>query len=177
MTTTPSTPPADRCGSKRRRRWTRRVLLGGGVALALAGAGAWYGHAQPRHHGWGMAGAMDAESAGEWAQLMTRQMLRRIDATPEQETKIQAIVAGALRELLPMREGARAAHGDALKLVSAPAVDRAALETLRAAQIAMHDQASKRMMQAVLEIADALTPAQREQLARTLAEHRWGPHR
>ncbi len=177
MTTTPSTPPGDRCGSKRRRRWTRRVLLGGGVALAIAGAGAWYSHAQPRHHGSGMMGAMDAESASEWAQLMTRQMLRRIDATPEQETKIQAIVAGALKELLPMREGARAARSEALQLVSAPAIDRAAIEKLRGAQIAMHDQASKRMMQAVLEIADALSPAQREQLTGVLAERRWGPHR
>jgi periplasmic protein CpxP/Spy len=180
--TTTKTPPAgDEHGAKRRWRWTRRALFGGAIATALAGAGVWISHAQQRHHGWHHAGhsmgAMDAESAGEWAQLATRQMLRRIDASSEQQSRIEAIVAGAVKDLVPLRDAARMAREEAIKLVTAPAVDRAAIERLRAGQIAVHEQASKRIAAAIGDIADVLTPAQREELTRMMVERRWGRHR
>lgn len=174
--TTDITPTGDEHGKKRRWRWTRRAMFGSGIALALAGTGAFFSHAQPRHHGWGHhgGGAMDAESATEWAQLMTRQALRRVDATPEQEARIQAIIGGTLKELLPLRDEARLARRESLQLLAAPTIDRAAMEKLRAGQIAVHEQASKRVMQAVLEVAEILKPEQREQLTKMIAERRWG---
>lgn len=176
--TTETTPLGDEHGKKRRWRWTRRALFGSGIALALAGTGAFFGHAQSRHHGWGHhgAGAMDAESATEWAQLMTRQALRRVDATPDQEARIQAIIGGALKDLLPLRDEGRLARKESLQLIGAASIDRNAIERLRAGQIAVHEQASKRVMQAVLEIADVLKPEQREQLTKMIAERRWGRH-
>lgn len=175
---TPTTPQADEHGRKRRWRWTRRVLFGSGIAVALAGAGSYFTHAQPRAHFWGghhgHGASFDPQSATEWAQLMTRQMLRRVDASADQQDRVQAIVAGALKDLLPMRDEGRMARQESLKLVSAATIDRDALERLRAGQIAMHEQASKRMMKAVLDISEVLTPEQREKLAQAMAEHRWG---
>ncbi|MBM3525822.1 MAG: periplasmic heavy metal sensor [Alphaproteobacteria bacterium] len=176
-TPTPTPPQTDEHGRKRRWRWTRRVLFGSGIAVALAGAGTYFTHAQPRHHFWGghhHGGAFDAQSATEWAQLMTRQMLRRVDATADQQDRVQAIVAGALKDLMPMREEGRTAREAGVKLVTAPTIDRDALERLRAGQISMHEQASRRMMKAVLDIAEVLTPEQRDKLAQAMAEHRWG---
>lgn len=177
--TTETTPTRDEYGGKRRWRWTRRVLFGSGIAVALASAGAYFSHAQSRHHGWGghHGAAFDPQSATEWAQLMTRQMLRRVDATTEQQERIQTIVAGALKDMLPMRDERRMARQESIKLVAAPTIDRDALERLRAGQIAMHEQASKRMMKAVLDIAEVLTPEQREKLTQVMTEHRWGPRR
>ena len=171
-----TTPNGDEYGSRRRWRWTRRVLFGSGIAVALASAGAYFAHAQSRHHGWGghHAAAFDPQSAAEWAQLMTRQMLRRIDATPEQQERIQAIVGIALKDMLPMREQGRMARQEGIQLLAAPTIDREALERLRAGQIALHEQASKHMTKAVLDIAETLTPAQRDKLALAIAEHRWG---
>lgn len=178
MTTDTTTPQGDEHGKKRRWRWTRRAMFGSGIALALAGTGAYFTQAQPRHHGWGHhgAGTMDAESATEWAQLMTRQALRRVDATPEQEARIQTIIGGALKELLPLREETRLARSEILQLIGASSIDRAAMERLRAGHVVAHEQASKRVMQAVLEIADTLKPEQREQLTKMIAERRWGRH-
>lgn len=178
---TPSQPKGDEHGAKRRWRWTRRALFGGAIVAALAGVGGWIGHAQQRHHGWHHAGhsmgAMDAESAGEWAQLATRQMLRRINASSEQQARIETIVAGAVKDLVPLRDEARMAREEAIKLVAAPVVDRGAIERLRAGQIAVHEQASKRIATAVGDIAEVLTPAQREELTRMMVERRWGRQR
>ena len=49
-----------------------------------------------------------------------------------------------------------------MTLFAQPTVDAAALEALRQKQMAMHDAASKRMMQAMLDVAQVLTPEQRK---------------
>ena len=163
--TTPHTTP----NTTRRWRWARRALLGGGVALALAAPAAWVAQGQSRRGG-------DLESAQEWAAVFVRQALRRLDATPEQHAKVQAIVERALGDLYPLRDQHRASRDAALKLLAAESVDRAAAERLRAQQIGLYDQASKRMMQAVLDVAEVLTPAQRDALAKEIAERRWRHH-
>jgi Spy/CpxP family protein refolding chaperone len=154
----------------RRWRWARRTLLGGGVALALAAPTAWIAQSQIRR------GGADLESAQEWAAVFVRQSLRKLDATPDQHAKVQAIVERALGDLYPLRDQHRASRDAALKLLAADTVDRAGAEALRARQIALYDQASKRMMQAVLDVAEVLTPAQRDALAKEIAERRWRHH-
>lgn len=152
------------------RRWGRRALFAGGMAALLTGAAM----AHPGHGGFG--GGHDLQSSQEWAELAARQMLRKIDATPEQQAKIDAIIVAAVKDIHPLREQTRAARGDAMKLLGAPTVDRGAAEQLRAQQIALHEKISRRMMQAMLDAAEVLTPPQREKLAKTMAErHRHGP--
>jgi len=64
-----------------------------------------------------------------------------------------------------VREKARAARKQAVGLLAADHIDRGAIETLRAEQIQLAEQASKRFTQALADVAEVLTPAQRKQIA------------
>ena len=55
--------------------------------------------------------------------------------------------------------------------LAAPTVDRAKLETLRADQMKLAETATKRVTDAVADIADVLTPAQRADLGQRV--ERW----
>jgi Spy/CpxP family protein refolding chaperone len=58
------------------------------------------------------------------------------------------------------------AHKRAHELLLQPTMDRAALEALRAEQIASADEASKKLVQFLADAADVLTPEQRAKLAK-----------
>ena len=85
-----------------------------------------------------------------------------LDATPEQQEKLRAIAKAAVKDLLPMREKAKAARARAAELLTQPKVDRAAIEAFRAEQMALAEAASKRFAQAVTDAAEVLTPEQRQ---------------
>jgi Spy/CpxP family protein refolding chaperone len=99
-----------------------------------------------------------------------------LDATPEQQEKLRAIAKAAVRDLLPMREKARTVKERAAQLLLQPKVDRAAIEAFRAEQIALADAASRRLAQAVGDIAEALTAEQRQK-AHELLQWRRGQWR
>jgi Spy/CpxP family protein refolding chaperone len=65
----------------------------------------------------------------------------------------------------------REARQQAVALLAEPTVDRAALEVLRAGQLQLAEGASRRLTQALADVADVLTPEQRRQLAERAA--RW----
>ena len=79
-----------------------------------------------------------------------------------------------------MREKLHSAGKQALAITSAPTIDRAAMERLRAEQVALADSVSKRITQAFADAAEVLTPEQRQKVAGRLTErmeHRergWG---
>ena len=52
-----------------------------------------------------------------------------------------------------------------MQIFAAPTVDAAAAESLRQQMLAQHDQASKRMLQAMLDVSKVLTPEQRAKMA------------
>jgi protein CpxP len=96
---------------------------------------------------------------------MLRHLYVEVDATDTQKQQLAPIVKGAVRDLLPMRERMRDARMQAVALLSQPTVDRAALEALRANQLQLAEQASRRVTQALADAADVLTPEQRKALA------------
>ena len=110
------------------------------------------------------------------ADRMIRHVSIEIDATTEQQDKLRAIVRGAVKDLLPVREKVLAARTTARELLTQQTIDRAAIEKLRADQIAIHDAASKRLVQAVADAAEVLTPEQRGKLSTMLPPRggRWG---
>ena len=67
------------------------------------------------------------------------------------------------------------ARRQAVELLSHDTVDRAALEALRADQLKLAEQASRRFTQALADVADVLTPEQRKALAERIG--RWHGHR
>jgi Spy/CpxP family protein refolding chaperone len=135
------------------------------LAIAMAGSVALTAQAGPMgdmHHG--HRGHMGAEGSRGGMHLSDR-MLERIKATPEQRTQIRSIMDAARKDLQAQRESGRALREQSMQLFTQPNVDANAAEALRQKQLAQHDQASKRMMQAMLEASRVLTPEQRAQIA------------
>jgi protein CpxP len=109
------------------------------------------------------------------ADRMVRHLSIEIDATTEQQEKLRTIVRDAVKELLPMREKFMSARTTARDLLTQQTVDRAAIEKFRADMIATNDAVSKRLVQAVADAAEVLTPEQRRRISDLVAAHRrWG---
>jgi Spy/CpxP family protein refolding chaperone len=111
-----------------------------------------------------MNGAIEA-IVDAHADRMIRHLAVEIDATAEQQDKLQSIVHAAVKDLLPVREKVEAAKTTARELLTQQTIDRAALEKLRADQIALHDAASRRLIQAIADAAETLSPEQRRKIS------------
>jgi Spy/CpxP family protein refolding chaperone len=96
---------------------------------------------------------------------MTKHMAIELDATSEQQGKIASIAKAAVADLRPLREKAQAARTQAVTLLTAPTIDRTAIERLRTEQIALAETASKRIAQALADAADVLNPEQRRKVS------------
>ena len=70
-----------------------------------------------------------------------------------------------MKNLLPVRDKILAARATGRELLTQPTIDRAAIEKLRADQIATHEAVSKQLVQAVADAADVLTPEQRRKIS------------
>jgi Spy/CpxP family protein refolding chaperone len=150
-----------------RRLFSRRWRVAG-LAAAVAGVLAIGACSHTPHRGWGdgpAAGQMDPERASRFAERMADRLVSEVDGTPEQKQRIAAIAKDAMTDLAPLREQARTARRQSIDLLRAPTVDRAAIETLRAGQVALADGASKRLARAMADAAEVLTPEQRGRLA------------
>jgi Spy/CpxP family protein refolding chaperone len=139
------------------------VALAGGLFGAFVTKSFSQGFGPPWHHGM-MGGPMGPAFSPERADRMVRHLAVELDASADQQAKLQAIVKAAAGDIVPMREKVLAARQQARALLTAPTVDRAAIEKLRTEQIAIVDAVSKRLVQVVADAADVLTPEQRRKL-------------
>jgi Spy/CpxP family protein refolding chaperone len=91
--------------------------------------------------------------------------LRGVGASEEQQQRVSAIATTAVDDLRPLHERHRqnreAFHAALVK----PTVDRQALEELRKAEVQLADEAATRIVRAMADAAEVLTPEQRAQLA------------
>jgi protein CpxP len=152
--------------SRRRRRFLAGLVTGGLLAGLFAGGASMYAQAHSRARGWFRAGHShaDPETAGERATFAADWVLHRIDASSEQRQQVQAIVQAAVKDLWPMRDQHHQ-HRDALRAALAqPTLDHGALEDIRRAELQLADTASSRLLQAIAEAAEVLTPEQRAKL-------------
>jgi periplasmic protein CpxP/Spy len=108
------------------------------------------------------------------ADRMVRHLSIEIDATTEQQEKLRTIVHDAVKDLLPMREKIMAARTTARDLLTQQTVDRVAIEKFRTDVIATHDAVSKRLVQAIADAAEVLTPEQRRRVSDIVAAYRGG---
>jgi protein CpxP len=152
----------------KRRRFFKRAAIAtliGGVAagigfkaLAQEGGCGW-------HRSGFAAGPIDPAAIDEHLDRMLKHLYVEIDATDEQKQRLEPIVKQAAKDLLPLRDKARAARKRAVELLTADTIDRGAVETLRVEQIQLAEQASRRLTQAFADVAEVLTPAQRKEIA------------
>ena len=91
-------------------------------------------------------------------------MLDGLNATDAQRTQIKQILQSAGADLKAQHEAGRALHQKGMQIFAAPNVDAAAAEQLRQQLSAQHDQVSKRMLAAMLDVSKVLTPEQRAKL-------------
>ena len=128
-----------------------------------------------RHGFWG-GGQVDPARAEARVDRMVRHVAVEVGANGDQQEKLATIAKGLVKDVLPLREKMVAARQQARDLLTAQTIDRAALEKLRADQIAAHDAASKRIVQGLADAAEVLNPDQRKKLNELIASHqgRWG---
>jgi Spy/CpxP family protein refolding chaperone len=152
-----------------RRRFFR--FAAAGAALAGLSGLAWKATA----HG-NRGGPIDPARLDEHLDRMLKHLYVEIDATEAQRQKLEPIIKQAAKELMPLRQKVREARRQGMALLAAPSIDRGAIERLRVEQIAAADDASKRFVRALADVADVLTPEQRKTVAARV-EHRRGRHR
>jgi periplasmic protein CpxP/Spy len=146
---------AIRSGDRRRWQWMMALLLAVGGALVST---AW---ARPGGHG---EGGMMFGGSPERMGRMVDHMLDGVSATDPQRAEVKRIAQAAAADLKGTRAATRELRQRAVQVFAAPNVDAAAAESLRQQLQSQHDQSSRRMLQAMLDISRVLTPEQRAKL-------------
>ncbi len=186
---------------KPRKRGFRRYVAMAVLALASAFAGAFatkavshsshwgshFGHYRGFKHTrgpmWFMRGPIDPEWAAKRAEHRAKHFAIEVDATPEQTKKLVDISTSLTADILPLRKKIRDARKDAVALLTADNIDRAAIEQLRAQQLAEFDAATKRVTLALADAAEVLTAEQRQKVNEWVEKRRkhrgwwWRRHR
>jgi Spy/CpxP family protein refolding chaperone len=135
------------------------AILGGALAFAHTTGG----------HGPMMAGRSTEDHLEHMQALLTK-----IGASEAQKTQIEAILKPAIDDMKSTHDAHFAAFKQFHEAISAPSIDRAQLETLRASQVKLLDEASKRLVIAISDAAEVLSPDQRAALAQEIEKHHRG---
>ena len=153
-------------------RGLRRVLLASLVAVSSVTAmSAWAQPMMGGHEGHGgMHGGPEGRGGPGHLGRMFDHMLDGLNATDAQRAQIKQIATAAETDLKAQRDAGRALHEKQMQIFAAPNVDAAAAESVRAQLSAQHDQASRRMNQAMLDAAKVLTPDQRAKLGERMKQ-------
>lgn len=184
--TNPDTPHAAEANTPANRphgcRSRGRGLFVAILAMSAVGAGFFAGkamsHGFGRHHfGHGpgftkVFAPANLDDATDRAARMARHLAVEIDATKDQEAKLIALSKGVATDVFPIRQKIMDARKKGIELMKAAAVDRAAIEQLRAEQMGHVEAISKRLSTALADAGEVLTPAQRGKLAERIESFR-----
>jgi periplasmic protein CpxP/Spy len=124
------------------------------------------------HDGGVFGGPLSPAQVDDRIDRMSKHIAIELDATADQQVKIANIAKAAVADLRPLHEKAHAARAQAVTLLTAPTIDRSAVERLRAEQIGLAETASKRIAQALTDAAEVLSPEQRRKVADWMASRR-----
>ena len=151
--------------------------------LAAIGVSAW---AQPAPPPPGMEGGMDHGMHGmrggmggpgmmfggspEHMGRMIDHMLDGLNASDAQRTQIKQIAAQTAADLKAQAAAGRGLRQRGMQIFTAPTVDANAAEQLRQQMLQQHDQMSRRVTQAMVAIANVLTPEQRARVGERMRD-------
>jgi Spy/CpxP family protein refolding chaperone len=145
-------------------------LMALSVFVVVAAGAAFSAHAQghqgPGPHG----GMMMFEGPPEHVGRAVDHLLDGLNASDAQRTQVKQIAMAAAADLKSQREAARGMREKGLQIFTAPTVDAAAAEALHQQMSAQHEQASKRRLQAMLDVAKVLTPEQRVKIGERMQQ-------
>lgn len=167
----PEPSPAPHVPAPRTRRGRTLMFATLIVAAGLTGAAVTKAVSNPFGFGPGWHGMrghwgapLDPAQIEDRADRMVRHLAVELDANNEQQDKLRGIMRGMLKDVIPAREKAQAARKQARELLTQTTIDRGAMEKLRTEQIALADSVSKRVVQALGDAAEVLSPEQRRKL-------------
>ena len=135
-------------------------MITAGVVLAVASSFALVAMAGPGPGGPGGMGGL----GGEFGFFAGPHLLDSVNATDAQKAQIKQIMQAARADMKAQRTAGTGLHEQAMQLFMQPTVDATAVESLRQQMLLQHDQASRRISQAMIEISRVLTAEQRAQL-------------
>ncbi len=159
----------------RRARW---VIVGMAMTLLAAiGMSAWaqqapspdvrpgwsehrHGRMNGGHERGGMGPGMFGGSPERMGRMVDR-MLDGLNATDAQRTQIKQIAASAAADVKAQRQAGRDVRSRGMQALLAPSVDAAGVEGARQQMLQQHEQTSRRVSRALVDIAKLLTPEQR----------------
>jgi Spy/CpxP family protein refolding chaperone len=127
-----------------------------------------HGEMQGEMHGAG--GMMLFGGSPEQIARHVDRMLDGLNATDAQRTQIKQIAQAAAVDLKAQREAGKSLHDRSLQIFTAPTVDANAAEALRQQMQQQHDQASRRVLQAMLDVSRVLTPEQRAKIGERIRQ-------
>ena len=136
--------------------------------LAIVGGTLAYAHSGGMHHG-----PMSGRGAEDHLEHM-QAMLGKIGASDAQKKQIEGLLKPAFEEMTAAHEAHSAAFAQFHEEITAPSIDRARIEALRAEQLKSLDEASKRMVTAITDAAEVLSAEQRAALAAEIRKHHGG---
>ena len=167
--------------SRARRRFLTGVITGGLLGSLLAGGIGMYAHAQHGPGWWFHAGhgpgghfrhaAYDPEMMSARLEFATDWLLSRIEANDEQRQRVKAIVQATVHDLGQVREQHIQNRQMLLQTLAQPTIDRTVLGDIRHTGLQLVDTASERIVTALADVAEVLTPEQRTKLAEFMS--RW----
>ena len=163
-----------------RRRFFRSAAVAALISSVAAGIGATAAWAQPAGHGGGHRGGFmggHGPMTDERIEKVVKHFAVEINATPEQTAKLVDIAKSASKDMRPLHEKVREERKREMELLTAPTLDRAAIERVHAEQMQATGALSKRKSQAFADAAEVLTPDQRKKIAERMQKrHERGEH-
>ena len=157
------------------RRWLLAFALVAAVAAtafalpaAFAGSRGGGSCAHGRH-----AGPESPAETREKLGWMADKLMKRVDGTDAQKAKVDALLDQIAPNVFRIHTDGRALREqlESALLDSKGEIDAAELESIRAEGMKLADEASKRAVGTLTQLADILTPEQREELAEDM--QRW----
>jgi Spy/CpxP family protein refolding chaperone len=126
----------------------------------------------------GMPGRGDQGNPQAMAERRVDHLIKLVNGTPEQKSKLLALAQAAMTDMKPMRDQHMAARKRGMELLSAASIDRGAIEKLRSEQVQLMEAMSRRMSAHMMDAAEVLTPAQRSIVAEKMKQRgeRGGRH-
>jgi periplasmic protein CpxP/Spy len=173
MTNQPeNTSPATPAKAGRSRAW-RYAVIGGVAIAAIAGVNvAMSSGSSPGWGGHSRAHSMMTGMGLDFVEWRVQRALSDAGTASETSQEVAAIMRGAADDVLPIMLEMRDTREEAIRILTAPTVDREAAETLRRTRMEGIDQASQRVLAGVLDAAEKLTVEERKTLVDNLSEAR-----